>query len=180
MQLAKHTHTHTSALNRALFAALPYSLGRFHSAAQLRGPWGHSGGLWSCPNSPKSGSGEVPLSFVCDVCAGETSAAQCADLGVRLPGSRCGCSAVPRSHATIYPSRSPLPWRGAGARRPAPAAIIVCAPPAEVSDNRPAATHICLRRPLVRFCAGTSPKKHHRVGSENAAAGLFVSENSFC
>lgn len=61
---------------------------------------------------PKWGSGEVPYSFVSAISARETSAAQCKILGVRLLGSWYGCSAVPHSHATIYPFGSPLPRSG--------------------------------------------------------------------
>lgn len=108
-----HTHTHihvhastladTHPINCSAFTVLPHVF----FARSLQASWEAPGarrGPWSCPNTPNEGLGKFLALLSLPVYVRGTSATQCADLGVRLAGSRCGCSAVAHSHATTaYP-----------------------------------------------------------------------------
>lgn len=117
-----HIHTHTLGdthpINCSAFTVLPHVFFAL-SPGQLRGPWGHGGGLRVVQTPHMKVWGSFLLFCLCLSMSGGTSVTQCADLGVCLSGSRCGCLAVAHSHATMSPLRAPLPWAD---RRSSPAA----------------------------------------------------------
>lgn len=107
-----HTHTYTCMLahlqTHTLLTAQPSQSCLMSSLLALSRPAerppGARRGPWSCPNTPNEGLGKFLALLSLPVYVRGTSATQCADLGVRLAGSRCGCSAVAHSHATTaYP-----------------------------------------------------------------------------
>lgn len=97
-----HLQTHTLLTVQPSQSCLMSSLLALSRPAER--PPGARRGPWSCPNTPNEGLGKFLALLSLPVYVRGTSATQCADLGVRLPGSRCGCSAVAHSHATTaYP-----------------------------------------------------------------------------
>lgn len=107
-----HTHTYTCMLahlqTHTLLTVQPSQSCLMSSLLALSRPAerppGARRGPWSCPNTPNEGLGKFLALLSLPVYVRGTSATQCADLGVRLAGSRCGCSAAAHSHATMaYP-----------------------------------------------------------------------------